>query len=78
MNRLVALARVNKSLLFRNEESLRVLAMRSFGSSSPCLAGFAKDYKPGPYPRNEEERIAAAKKYNLRLVCALWLIFMIE
>ncbi|KAG8194946.1 hypothetical protein JTE90_021407 [Oedothorax gibbosus] len=24
-----------------------------------------KDWKPGPYPRTEEERLAAAKKYNL-------------
>ncbi|GFY76668.1 NADH dehydrogenase 1 beta subcomplex subunit 8, mitochondrial [Trichonephila inaurata madagascariensis] len=24
-----------------------------------------KDWKPGPYPRTEEERIAAAKKYNM-------------
>lgn len=25
----------------------------------------AKDFKPGPYPKTEDERIAAAKKYNL-------------
>ncbi|XP_023017233.2 NADH:ubiquinone oxidoreductase subunit ASHI [Leptinotarsa decemlineata] len=24
-----------------------------------------KDYKPGPYPKTEAERLAAAKKYNL-------------
>ncbi|GFT27544.1 NADH dehydrogenase 1 beta subcomplex subunit 8, mitochondrial [Nephila pilipes] len=24
-----------------------------------------KDWKPGPYPRTEEQRIAAAKKYNM-------------
>lgn len=24
-----------------------------------------KDWKPGPYPKTEEERRAAAKKYNL-------------
>ena len=26
-----------------------------------------KDWKPGPYPKTEKERIAAAKKYGLRL-----------
>lgn len=25
-----------------------------------------KDYKQGPYPQTEEERVAAAKKYNLQ------------
>lgn len=25
-----------------------------------------KDWKPGPYPKTEKERIAAAKKYGLR------------
>ncbi|ESN98031.1 hypothetical protein HELRODRAFT_84818, partial [Helobdella robusta] len=24
-----------------------------------------KDWKPGPYPKTEKERLAAAKKYNL-------------
>lgn len=29
------------------------------------LLAWNKDWKPGPYPRTEEERIAAAKKYNM-------------
>ncbi|XP_017871965.1 PREDICTED: NADH dehydrogenase [ubiquinone] 1 beta subcomplex subunit 8, mitochondrial [Drosophila arizonae] len=29
------------------------------------LAGWNKDYKPGPYPKTEKEREAAAKKYYL-------------
>lgn len=29
------------------------------------MAGWNKDYKPGPYPKTEAERAAAAKKYNL-------------
>lgn len=30
-----------------------------------CISDWNKDYKPGPYPQTEKERIAAAKKYNL-------------
>ena len=30
-----------------------------------CSGGWIKDWKPGPPPKTEEERIAAAKKYNL-------------
>lgn len=29
------------------------------------VAGWNKDYKPGPYPKTEKEREAAAKKYYL-------------
>jgi len=29
------------------------------------VAGWNKDYKPGPYPQTEKERLAAAKKYYL-------------
>ena len=40
---------------------------RAFSQSRQVLAGgFAKDFKPGPYPATESERVAAAKKYNLR------------
>lgn len=40
---------------------------RPFGSTPAVLAGgFAKDFKPGPYPTTEAERIAAAKKYNMK------------
>lgn len=31
----------------------------------PFSAGWNKDFKPGKFPETEEERIAAAKKYNL-------------
>jgi NADH dehydrogenase (ubiquinone) 1 beta subcomplex subunit 8 len=30
------------------------------------LSGQAKDFKPGPYPKTEAERRAAAEKYNMR------------
>jgi NADH dehydrogenase (ubiquinone) 1 beta subcomplex subunit 8 len=30
------------------------------------MAYWNKDWKPGPYPRTEKERIAAAKKYGMR------------
>lgn len=29
------------------------------------VAGWNKDYKPGPYPKTDKEREAAAKKYYL-------------
>ncbi|XP_017073899.1 NADH dehydrogenase [ubiquinone] 1 beta subcomplex subunit 8, mitochondrial [Drosophila eugracilis] len=29
------------------------------------MAGWNKDFKPGPYPQTEKERLAAAKKYYL-------------
>ncbi|XP_017489056.1 PREDICTED: NADH dehydrogenase [ubiquinone] 1 beta subcomplex subunit 8, mitochondrial-like [Rhagoletis zephyria] len=28
-------------------------------------SGWVRDYKPGPYPKTQEEREAAARKYNL-------------
>ena len=31
------------------------------------ITDWNKDWKPGPYPQTEEERIAAAKKYGLRV-----------
>ena len=31
-----------------------------------CNLDWNKDWKPGPYPRTEKERIAAAKKYGMR------------
>ncbi|CAL1271901.1 unnamed protein product [Larinioides sclopetarius] len=30
-----------------------------------CNKAWNKDWKPGPYPRTKEERIAAAKKYKM-------------
>lgn len=31
-----------------------------------CFLDWNKDFKPGPYPKTEEERAAAAKKYGLQ------------
>ncbi|KAF6203773.1 hypothetical protein GE061_002108 [Apolygus lucorum] len=41
------------------------ITRRSIGSSQVLGAYWNKDWKPGPYPRTEEERVAAAKKYGL-------------
>lgn len=54
MNRL---ALTRSSILFNQ--------VRAFSYSRPTLV-FAKDFKPGPYPRTEAERKAAAKKYGLK------------
>ncbi|RNA29380.1 NADH dehydrogenase [ubiquinone] 1 beta subcomplex subunit mitochondrial [Brachionus plicatilis] len=54
MNRL---ALVRSSILFNQA--------RAFSCSKPNLV-FGKDFKPGPYPKTEAERIAAAKKYGLK------------
>ncbi|BES97118.1 unnamed protein product [Nesidiocoris tenuis] len=51
------MALLKPSLLFS-------LARRSIASSQ-TLSHWNKDWKPGAYPKTEEERIAAAKKYNL-------------
>ncbi len=64
---------LSTSLLFslkslnKNSNPLK-LAKRTFLKCQPLLAGNVKDYKPGPYPKTNEERIAAAKKYGLRFV----------
>ena len=39
---------------------------RSVSTSQTLYAGYAKDYMPGPYPKTEVERIAAARKYRMR------------
>ncbi|XP_014260779.1 NADH dehydrogenase [ubiquinone] 1 beta subcomplex subunit 8, mitochondrial [Cimex lectularius] len=41
------------------------VARRSICSGSALRAAWNKDWMPGPYPKTEEERLAAAKKYNL-------------
>lgn len=51
------LALVRSSILFNQ--------VRAFSYSKPALV-FARDFKPGPYPKTEAERKAAAKKYGLR------------
>ena len=60
MNRLVKLNRLNTSVLFN------AAVKRTFSNTHPVSAGYIKDYKPGPYPKTEAERVAAAKKYNLK------------
>jgi len=39
---------------------------RTFITSRTVQAGFSKDFKPGPYPKSEAEKGAAAKKYGMR------------
>uniref|UniRef100_A0A0A9X8M2 NADH dehydrogenase [ubiquinone] 1 beta subcomplex subunit 8, mitochondrial n=1 Tax=Lygus hesperus TaxID=30085 RepID=A0A0A9X8M2_LYGHE len=41
------------------------ITRRSIGSSHVLGAYWNKDWEPGPYPRTEEEKAAAAKKYGL-------------
>ena len=57
MNRLVKL----KQLVSQQQ-----LIKRNIVFTRPVLAGQAKDFMPGPYPKTEEERIAAAHKYGLK------------
>ena len=64
MNRLIIL---KSSVLFglNNVNKCNQLK-RTFLTSRPLAAGFTKDFKPGPYPKTEAERVAAAKKYGMR------------
>lgn len=63
MNRALLLMSARKSsVLYAATTSSRAL----HNSSVMSAGGFARDFKPGPYPNSEEERIAAAKKYGLR------------
>uniref|UniRef100_A0A1B0BFT4 NADH dehydrogenase [ubiquinone] 1 beta subcomplex subunit 8, mitochondrial n=1 Tax=Glossina palpalis gambiensis TaxID=67801 RepID=A0A1B0BFT4_9MUSC len=48
--------------LVKNLSKGNQLLMRQ---SARTMAGWNKDYKPGAYPKTEEERAIAAKKYNL-------------
>jgi hypothetical protein len=64
MNRLV---KMKSSVLFGLNNSKKCNQfIRTFLTSRPLAAGFTKDFKPGPYPKTEAERIAAAKKYGMR------------
>lgn len=65
MNRLVRLRSVNASVLFKAVQQQQAIT-RSLALSAPVLSGQAKDFKPGPYPKTEAERRAAAEKYNMR------------
>ncbi|XP_054718293.1 NADH dehydrogenase [ubiquinone] 1 beta subcomplex subunit 8, mitochondrial-like [Uloborus diversus] len=55
-----ALCRISR--LQANKDVL--LASKTFVRQS-SITTWNKDWKPGPYPRTEEEKIAAARKYNL-------------
>lgn len=66
MNRLVRLRSVDASVLFKAVQQQQQTAHRSLTLSAPVLSGQAKDFKPGPYPKTEAERRAAAEKYNMR------------
>ena len=68
MNRLVKLRCLHNaasSILFKSAKTQMQLT-RHISYTQPMQAGFAKDYKPGPYPKTEAERIAAAKKYGMK------------
>lgn len=39
---------------------------RSISTSTRLAAYFEKDFLPGPYPKTEEERLKAAKKYGMQ------------
>jgi hypothetical protein len=67
MNRLTSLNKLNTSLIFELKNLSKIQQQKkSFSKCQYMLAGNVKDYKPGDYPKNEQERIAAAKKYGLR------------
>jgi hypothetical protein len=70
MSRLMKLRCLNNvasSILFKKSQvQMQQTLNRHISYTKPLLAGFAKDYKPGPYPKTEAERIAAAKKYGLK------------
>ncbi|XP_019871479.1 NADH dehydrogenase [ubiquinone] 1 beta subcomplex subunit 8, mitochondrial [Aethina tumida] len=55
MNSIIKSAITNKIL---KSNAVVLTALRNAGH-------WNKDYKPGPYPKTEEEMVAAAKKYNL-------------
>ncbi|KAK6170948.1 hypothetical protein SNE40_019226 [Patella caerulea] len=44
----------------------RYLVQRTVATSS-VVSNWNKDWQPGPFPKTQEERIAAAKKYGLRV-----------
>jgi len=58
---------VTSSILFKSSQNqVQQTLNRHLSYSKPLLAGFTKDFKPGPYPKTEAERIAAAKKYGMK------------
>ncbi len=70
MNRLIKLRCLNNmasSVLFKSgQKQVQQALTRNISYTKPLLAGFTKDFKPGPYPKTEAERIAAAKKYGMK------------
>jgi len=68
MNRLIRLQALRRSLALLNKfESINnQVTTRAISNSKILMGGFAKDFKPGPYPKTEAERVAAAKKYGLK------------
>ena len=70
MNRLIKLRCLNNmasSVLFKSsQKQVQQALIRNISHTKPFLAGFTKDFKPGPYPKTEAERIAAAKKYGMK------------
>jgi len=68
MNRLTRLQTLPRSLILlkKCEPINNQVSIRAISNSKVLLGGFAKDFKPGPYPRTEAERVAAAKKYGLK------------
>ena len=57
------------TLLFKlNNFESKSLIIRTISNSKALQSGFARDFKPGPYPKTEAERIAAAKKYGMRFL----------
>jgi NADH dehydrogenase (ubiquinone) 1 beta subcomplex subunit 8 len=55
---------MNRMLLFQAPKLLFSSA-RAISTTAARSGHFAKDFKPGPYPNTEQERIAAAKKYGM-------------
>jgi hypothetical protein len=70
MNRLIklrCLSNMSSSILFKSSlNHVQQALTRNISYTKPLLAGFTKDFKPGPYPQTEAERIAAAKKYGMK------------
>ncbi|KAJ8979041.1 hypothetical protein NQ317_010292 [Molorchus minor] len=67
MNSLIKSARLSNSWLKTN--AIAVSSVRNHWN---------KDYKPGPYPKTEAERAAAAEKYGLPLKKNTSLIQMMD
>ncbi|KFM64456.1 NADH dehydrogenase [ubiquinone] 1 beta subcomplex subunit 8, mitochondrial, partial [Stegodyphus mimosarum] len=58
---------IRKALLAASSMQLRRNVFPAFKETArySSVTTWNKDWKPGPYPRTKEERIAAAKKYNM-------------